>query len=130
MYVLDTNTVIFLFKGMGRVAERMSSVPYSEIAIPTIVLFELYVGIAKSQNPEPRTRLVKGLVARSTTLPFDQKTASCAAAVRAQLERQGQPIGPFDLLIAGTAIANQATLVTHNTREFSRVDGLRTEDWF
>lgn len=130
IYVLDTNIAIYLFKGMGRVAERINALSPREIAIPTVVLFELYVGIAKSKNPATRTRLVEGLAARSIVLPFDQKAASCAATVRAQLEKQGQPIGPMDVLIVGTAIANKTTLVTHNTREFSKVNGLVMEDWF
>ncbi|PWQ96043.1 hypothetical protein DKW60_13395 [Leucothrix pacifica] len=62
-------------------------------------------------------------------LPFDEAEAKCAATVRASLERQGTPIGPQDILIAGTALANQGILVTRNTGEFSRVAGLDLEDW-
>jgi tRNA(fMet)-specific endonuclease VapC len=63
-------------------------------------------------------------------LPFDEAQAKCAATVRATLERQGKPIGPQDVLIAATALANQGVLVTHNTGEFSRVAGLDLEDWY
>ncbi|MEM9486423.1 MAG: type II toxin-antitoxin system VapC family toxin [Cyanobacteria bacterium P01_F01_bin.116] len=130
MYVLDTNTVIYFFKGMGQIATRMNAVSPNEIAIPTVVLFELYVGIAKSQNPEPRQRLLDNLVSQTVILPFDQQASKCAALIRAQLEKAGTPIGPIDTLIADTAKSRGATLVTHNIKEFSRVDDLLLDDWY
>ncbi len=130
MYVLDTNTLIYFFKGMGQVATRMEAVSPNEIAIPTVVLFELYVGISKSQNPEPRQRLLDNLVSQTVILPFDQQASKCAALIRAQLEKNGNPIGPIDTLIAGTVKSQGATLVTHNVKEFSRVNELLIEDWY
>jgi tRNA(fMet)-specific endonuclease VapC len=130
MYVLDTNTVIYYFKGMGRVTEHLLNTPSNELAIPTIVLFELYVGIAKSSDSSKRRQQLNDLLSYITVLPFNRAIAESAANIRASLERQGQPIGPFDGLIAGTALAEKATLVTHNTREFSRVQGLQVVDWF
>jgi tRNA(fMet)-specific endonuclease VapC len=130
MYVLDTNTLIYYFKGQGQVAQNLANVPPQEIGISTIVLFELQVGIAKSTSPAKRTQQLQQLLSRVNLVPFDRDSAVAAATIRAQLEQQGTPIGPIDVLIAGTALACQATLVTHNVQEFSRVSGLAIADWY
>ena len=130
MYVLDTNTVIYFFKGRGNVSVKMLQMPPKDIAIPIIVLYELEVGIAKSTSPQKRIRQLTTLVSTVTVLPFGLEEARSAAQIRADLEKQGQPIGPYDTLIAGTALANQATLVTHNVEEFGRIKQLSVEDWY
>jgi tRNA(fMet)-specific endonuclease VapC len=130
MYVLDTNTLIYYFKGQGRVAQNLVNVSAQEISIPTIVLFELQVGIAKSTSPAKRTQQLQELMSRVNLVLFDREAALAAAKIRAELEQQGTPIGQMDVLIAGTAIALQATLVTHNIKEFSRVSGLTIVDWY
>ena len=130
MYLLDTNTVIYFFKGKGRVAERMLSVPRREIALSAIVLHELETGIAKSNDPAARRKQLDTLVSATHFQPFGKAEAEAAAAIRAELERAGKPIGPFDTLIAATALASGLTLVTHNLREFSRVPKLVVEDWY
>jgi tRNA(fMet)-specific endonuclease VapC len=130
MYVLDTNTLIYYFKGQGQVAQNLAVVPPQEITISTIVLFELQVGLAKSTAPVQRTQQLQQLLQRVNLLAFDQAAALAAATIRAQLERQGTPIGPMDVLIAGVAVSRQATLVTHNVGEFSRVAGLAIADWY
>jgi len=130
MYVLDTNTLIYFFKGQGRVTTRLLSEAPTDIAIPAIVIFELQTGIAKSSSPQKRTRQLKSLLDAVTILPFSLEAAQSAAAIRAQLEKKGNPIGPYDVLIAGTAVAHHATLVSHNLAEFNRVKNLKTEDWF
>jgi tRNA(fMet)-specific endonuclease VapC len=130
MYVLDTNTLIYYFKGQGQVAQNLANVSPQEIGISTIVLFELQVGIAKSTSPAKRTQQLQQLLSRVNLVPFDRDSAVAAATIRAQLEQQGTPIGPMDVLIAGTALAFQATLVTHNVKEFSRVSGLAIADWY
>jgi len=130
MYILDTNTLIYFFKGMGRVAHRLLNTPPKEIGIPAIVLFELEVGIAKSQSPAKRTTQLENLVALVSILPFGSDEAKSAARIRVQLEQKGSPIGPFDILIAGTTLAHKAVLVTHNTNEFGRINGLMLEDWY
>jgi tRNA(fMet)-specific endonuclease VapC len=130
MYALDTNSVIYFFKGMGRVAERLLGTPPREVALPAVVLYELELGLAKSSSPERRRSQVDELVRRVTILPFGHGEAQVTARIRADLERAGEPIGPLDFLIAGTALANGATLVSHNTKEFSRIGGLSLEDWF
>jgi tRNA(fMet)-specific endonuclease VapC len=130
MYVLDTNTLIYYFKGQGQIAKNLANVSPQEIGISTIVLFELQVGIAKSTSPAKRTQQLQQLLSRVNVVPFDRDSAVAAAAIRAQLEQQGTPIGPLDVLIAGTALAFEATLVTHNVKEFSRVSGLAIADWY
>jgi len=130
MYVLDTNTLIYYFKGMGNVAGQLLKHPPREIAIPAVVLYELEVGLAKSAQPEKRRKQLEAMTGLITVLPLGSDEAKAAAGIRAHLETLGTPIGPMDTLIAGTALAQQATLVTHNTAEFSRVDGLQLADWF
>ncbi len=130
MYVLDTNSLIYFFKGMGRVAERMLRLPPSELAVPAVVLFEIETGLGKSAAPARRRRQLDGLLDTLRVLPFTAREARVAAAIRVALERRGQPIGPLDVLVAGTALAQHATLVTRNLREFSRIAGLRVEDWY
>jgi len=130
MFALDTNSIIYIFKGKGGVADRLLETPPQEIAIPAIVVYELEVGIAKSVSPERRSRQLRDLLGRVSVLPFDREVAAIASKVRAGLELAGSPIGPLDNLIAGTALCNGATLVTHNVREFRRVPGLEVEDWY
>jgi len=130
MYILDTNTLIYYFKGQGQVAQNIANVSPQEIGISAIVLFELQVGIAKSTSPAKRTQQLQQLLSRVNLVLFDRDSAVAAAKIRAQLEQQGTPIGPIDVLIAGTAASLQATLVTHNVKEFSRVSGLAIADWY
>jgi tRNA(fMet)-specific endonuclease VapC len=119
---LDTNTVIYFFKGMGRVAENLGKEAPRDIAIPAVVLYELEVGIARSSRPRQRRESLDALLEVIHILPFDERAASASAGMRG--------LGPIDTLIAGTALAHSATLVTHHTKEFSRVRGLRLLDWF
>jgi tRNA(fMet)-specific endonuclease VapC len=130
MYVLDTNTVIYFFKDLGQVAGRLFSHPPNQIAIPAVVVYELETGIAKSTQPEKRRAQLDKLLFTIRMLPFGGTEAKVTAHLRATLEKAGQPLGPIDFLIAGTTLAHQAILVTHNTREFSRVLGLKREDWY
>jgi tRNA(fMet)-specific endonuclease VapC len=130
MWVLDTNTLIYFFKGMGRVSETLLSHSPDSIAIPAIVLYELEVGIAKSTAPRKRRQQLKALTDATLLLPFGAAEAEAAARIRVDLEKYGQPIGHYDVLIAATALAQKATLVTHNTREFGRIKQLNVEDWF
>lgn len=130
MYVLDTNTLIYYFKGQGQVAQNLVAVSPQDIVISTIVLFELQVGIAKSNSPEKRTQQLQQLLSRVNLVSFDRDAALAAATIRAQLEQQGTPIGPLDVLIAGVAVSRQATIVTRNVGEFSRVIGLSIVNWY
>jgi tRNA(fMet)-specific endonuclease VapC len=130
MYALDTNSLSYFFKGMGRVADRLFATPPAEIAIPSVVLFELEFGLAKLSQPERRRQQLQELLDLVLVLPFGPGEARAAAEIRVALERAGTPIGPYDLLIAGSVLHHRATLVTHNMREFERVPGLLVEDWF
>lgn len=130
MYILDTNTLIYFFKGKGMVAERLLKCSLREVGVPSIVLFELEFGICLSSAPEKRRAQLQRLMEVVTLLPFDGRAAKEAAKARAVLEQNGTPIGPLDLLIAATALAHGGVLVTHNTREFERVPGLQVEDWY
>lgn len=130
LYLLDTNTLIYFFKGIGDVANILLSKAPKDILIPSIVLFELEVGIAKSTKPQKRSKQLESLMSRISISSFGPQEAKIAAIVRADLEANGTPIGPYDTLIAGTALSNNATLVTHNTKEFRRVEGLGIEDWY
>ena len=129
-YVLDTDTFIYFFKGLGMVADHLLAAPPSEIGIPAIVLYELQVGVAKSKSPRKRKTQLEELVSLINIIPFGLAEATSAATIRVKLEKQGTPIGPYDVLIAATALANNWTLVTHNKEEFERVDGLKIEDWY
>lgn len=130
MYVLDTNTLIYFFKGMGNVANRLLTVSPKDIAIPSIVLFELKYGIEKSNAPKKRLAQLAEIVALVQVLTLADKEAQASALIRARLEQQGTPIGPYDVLIAGTAMANHGILVTNNTKEFQRVSELKLDNWY
>jgi len=130
MYVIDTNTLIYFFKGMGNVSNKFLAISPKEIAIPSVVLYELEYGIAKSNSPKKRQGQLKELCSLVKILPFDDETALISASIRAKLERKGTPIGPHDILIAGAALQHQGILVTNNTKEFSRVPKLKLENWY
>lgn len=130
MYVLDTNILIYFFKGLGNVPQRLLSVSPKDIAVPAVVIYELEYGITKSSAPKKRQQQLEELCSLVTVLPFGRAEAKVTADIRAKLEKKGTPIGPHDLLIAGTAVANSAVLVTNNIKEFSRVPKLQIENWF
>ena len=129
-YALDTNTLIYFFKGHGEVARHLLATAPANVTIPAVVVYEVQTGIAKSTNPNKRREQMGELLDIVTVLPFDVDAAGRAASIRALLERQGTPIGSMDILIAGTALAHGTTLVTHNTAEFKRVPALQLTDWF
>ena len=130
MIALDTNAVIHYFKGKGKVAERLHDTPPAEVAVPSVVAYELEVGIFRSDNPAKRRQQLYTLLAHVTVLPLGNAEAKMAAKVRAGLEAEGIGIGPLDTLIAGTALHHGATLITRNVREFGRVGGLEVENWY
>lgn len=129
MFMLDTNTLIYFFKGMGKVEENLFSHSPRDIFIPSLVIYELQVGIAKSNNPQKREKQLATLLEQVNVIPFEEREAKASALIRADLEKKGTPIGPLDILIAGSAKAHNLTLVTHNTSEFMRVEGLTLQDW-
>jgi len=129
-YVLDTNTLIYFFKGLGNVSNHLLAKPPNGIWIPTIVVFELEVGIGKSGSHKKRKEQLNEFLSTVNIIPFGYDEAICASDIRIKLEKKGVPIGPYDVLIAASALAAKATLVTHNIKEFKRVDALKVEDWY
>ncbi|MCF6282578.1 MAG: type II toxin-antitoxin system VapC family toxin [Candidatus Polarisedimenticolaceae bacterium] len=130
MYVIDTNTLIYFFKGMGGVPAKFLEVSPKDIAIPSVVLYELEYGIAKSTSSQKRQTQMKELCSLVEILPFECEAARLSASIRADLEKKGTPIGPCDVLIAGTALANNGILITNNMKEFSRVPKLKLDNWY
>jgi tRNA(fMet)-specific endonuclease VapC len=104
--------------------------PPRDIAVPAVVVYELEIGIAISTQPGKRRGQLDDFLALTTVLPLDRVAARLAAEVDAALTMEGNRIGPLDTLIAGTALAHGATLVTHNVRGFARVSGLKLVDWY
>jgi tRNA(fMet)-specific endonuclease VapC len=129
VYILDTNTLIYFFKGMGNVAASLLAASPKDIGIPAVVLYELEYGIARSTAPRKRMKQLEELCALVDVLPFGGEEAKASAGIRVALEKKGTPIGPYDVMIAGTALSKQGTLVTSNTKEFRRVPGLKIIDW-
>jgi len=130
MYVLDTNILIYFFKGLGKVGDKLLGTAPKKIFIPAMVLYELEVGIGKSQFPNKRKNQLAELISVVSVLPFTSEAAMSSANIQVFLSKKGIGIGPIDTLIAGTALASNAILVTHNTKEFARVPHLQIEDWF
>ncbi len=130
MYLLDTNTLIYFFKGMGSVSKNVFLQSPNEIFVPTVVLYELQVGIEKSNNARNRIKQLQALLQKVTVLSFGENEAKIAAKIRVNLEFSGTPIGPIDVLIAGCAKANNLTLVTRNLKEFERIPELKLENWY
>jgi tRNA(fMet)-specific endonuclease VapC len=127
--MLDTNLCIRLLRGRPKGLRPRFNQEADTLCISTIILTELLHGAAKSAKPIENRREVEHFAARLEIMPFDAEAASHSADIRATLERQGKPIGGYDLLIAGHARSRGLVVVTGNLGEFSRVDGLRCEDW-
>jgi tRNA(fMet)-specific endonuclease VapC len=114
---------------VGRVSEHLLATAPREVAVPAVAVYELEVGIAKSASPQKRRRQLDEFLRWAAILPFARVEARASARIRAELERKGSPIGPLDL-IAGTAVAHGATLVTRNLDEFGRIQELKMENWY
>lgn len=132
-YLLDTNACIALINRTSEPVRRRFSkaVESSEpVGVPSVSLYELWYGVAKSVQTEANTlRLKMFLAGPVEVLEFGEEDARCAGEIRNTLERTGKPIGTYDLLIAGQALCRKLTLVTANAKEFGRVKGLVWEDW-
>jgi tRNA(fMet)-specific endonuclease VapC len=128
-YMLDTNLCIRVLRDRPATLRDRFNAEAEGLCISTIILTELLHGAEKSAKPLENRREVERFAARLEVLPFDDEAAQHAANIRAVLERQGLPIGGYDLLIAGHARSLGLVVVTGNLREFTRVDGLRAEDW-
>ena len=128
-HLLDTNVCIAVMRGHTGVQSRMKTHSPSDLGVSTVTLYELCSGIARCRSPELEQKKLEVFLEPLHILPFDSDAAIHAARVRWELQRKGIPIGPYDLQLAGQALALDAILVTHNTSEFHRVKDLRLEDW-
>jgi tRNA(fMet)-specific endonuclease VapC len=128
-YMLDTNLCIRVLRERPAQARERFNLEADGLCVSTIVLTELLHGAAKSARPEHYRREVERFAGRLDVLALDAAAADHAADIRAVLERQGRPIGGYDMLIAGHARSRGLIIVTGNLAEFGRVEGLRCEDW-
>lgn len=129
-YLLDTNTCIGVLTGrVPMLTEHWKRAQPSQIRLCSVVKAELLFGAEKSSKRGLALQKLELFFSRFKSMPFDDAAAQAYGAIRAATEKQGRPIGPNDILIAAIALANDLTLVTHNTAEFSRVPGLVLEDW-
>lgn len=130
MYLLDSDICIHLMRGKLPYAyDLMRQGDPSMFGVPAIVEAELRTGAQKSDHPQKNKLLTERFLAPFVRVPFDSECAMAYAKIRVDLERRGERIGPNNILIAATALARGATLVTGNVREFSRVKGLDLENW-
>ena len=128
--MLDTDICIYIIKRRPEsVARRFGALAAEDLCISAITYAELMNGAKKSNQIEANIARLRVLARELTVLPFDAGDATCYGDVRSRLERDGQPIGANDLLIAAHALHRDLTLVTNNEREFRRVQGLSVENW-
>ena len=129
-YLLDANACIHLINGTSpRLSDRFRQESPVVIRMSSVVRAELTFGARNSSQAAENLRLIEAFWEPFVSLPFDDLCADHYGVIRADLKRQGRIIGANDLLIAATALAHHLTLITHNTREFERVPGLKLEDW-
>ncbi len=129
-YLLDSNTCIVYLNGRSlSVAVKIKATPASDIAVCSIVKAELYFGARRSHDPAKTRAQQDEFLLLFQSLPFDDDGAYRYSGIRADLAARGTPIGPNDLMIATIALAHGLILITHNTHEFSRIQGLSLEDW-
>jgi tRNA(fMet)-specific endonuclease VapC len=129
-YLLDTNACIsFLNNSDSPIRERLQALVPSSVVLCSTVEAELYYGVMKSKIPSKNLAKLTIFLTQFASFSFDSRAAQEFGRIRAKLAKAGTPIGPYDLQIAAIAMVNGLTLVSHNTREFSRVTGLQLEDW-
>lgn len=131
MYLMDTNFCIRLLNSGAdsNLIQKVARLSPSDFRLCSVVKFELYYGAYKSAKQQQNLEKLAQFFQQFASFGFDDRVALTAGQIRSQLDAIGTPIGSNDLLIVAIALANNCTLVTHNTREFNRVDGLRYEDW-
>lgn len=129
-YMLDTNMCIYAQKNIPQVIEKIKNNFQYGVAISSITLAELEFGVQASANVEKNTIALYKFLSIVEILDFDSSAAIEYGKIRADLKRKGTPIGNMDMLIAAHAKSENLIVVTHNTREFERVEGLKLEDWY
>lgn len=129
-WMLDTDTCIALIKRKPPdLIKRLQGKPVGDVGLSSITLAELRHGVAKSERKDQNRSALDQFLLALDIAPFDELASDSYGDVRADLEKRGTPIGPLDTLIAGHALSMNVILVTHNTREFKRIKGLRVDDW-
>ncbi|AMV73351.1 tRNA(fMet)-specific endonuclease VapC [Desulfuromonas carbonis] len=128
-YMLDTNIIIYTLKNRPAQVRTMFKQHEGQMCISTVTLGELVFGAENSQQIERNLADIESMISRLEVLPFDNKAAQHFGQIRADLYRKGQPIGPYDMMIAGHARACGLQLVSNNVKEFSRIPGLILENW-
>ena len=129
-YLLDTNFCIALIRRASERAERrLVESDVIDVAVSAVTVAELEYGVAKSRKPELNREKLDRFLQPLQILAFDDDAALAYGASREKLEARGEMIGPLDMLLASQALGRDLTIVTNNTREFRRVEGLRVEDW-
>jgi tRNA(fMet)-specific endonuclease VapC len=129
-YLLDTNICIYIInKRPEAVLKKFKKISLDNIFISSITEFELRYGVEKSQRHEQNLRLLEDFLAYLNIISFDGNDSNIAANVRTRLEKKGEVIGPYDLLIASQAISRELILVTNNEKEFKRIKEIQLENW-
>ncbi|MBT8420337.1 MAG: tRNA(fMet)-specific endonuclease VapC [Gammaproteobacteria bacterium] len=128
-YMLDTNIVIYTIKNRPEAVRKAFNTYEGQMCISSVTWGELVFGAERSDQPQRNLADIEAMAARLTLVPFDAQAAAHFGQLRAQLYRIGQPIGPYDMMIAGHARALGLILVTNNLREFERVPGLQVENF-
>ncbi len=128
-YMLDTNIIIYTINNRPDHIRTLFKRHEEQICISTVTLGELVFGAEHSKQVERNLSDIEAMTARLEVLPYENKAAYHFGQIRAELYRTGQPIGPYDMMIAGHARAAGLTLVTNNIKEFKRVPGLLLENW-
>lgn len=131
MYFIDTNVVIDAIrsKNSQNIANHFKNKTFTDIKVSSIVVAELEYGAQHSSDYEKRKTQYKSFIQDFEIIPFTEKDAEIYGKIKEQLAIEGNLIGSNDMLIASVALSHNATIVTHNIREFSRVKGLKVEDW-
>lgn len=130
-YLLDTNICIYIInKRPAEVYTKFKKIKLDNIYISSITDFELRYGVQKSSKFDHNSKALDEFLGYLNIIPFDSDAAQIAAGIRLVLEKQGNLIGPYDLLIASQAISKQFVLVTNNEKEFKRIKDLKIENWF
>lgn len=127
-YLLDTSICVFLFREYREVTQRLNEIGYNRCYITDVVLAELRYGAFKSDFVEDNLKLIEDFVKKVRVLPFAD-SIDVYAKEKVRLKNAGKPIEEFDLLIGCAAKAEGLTMVTHNIKHFSHIDGIEIEDW-
>ncbi len=129
-YMLDTNICIYIIKEKPKkVISKFQALDIGDVCISAITFAELQYGVEKSKYPERNRVALSGFLALIEILPFSEQASSEYGRIRANLERQGNIIGPHDLMIGAHALSEKLILVTNNTKEFKRISNLSLENW-